>query len=126
MTDAPESSTDPATSQEAETKPARRSYDAVRIRGIVARVAWAVFLTIALILAVAAFSFALDANEKNTLVKAVRGLADVFDLGLFDRENPVWQAQGANAEVKTVLANYGLAAVGYLVVGRIVERVIRI
>ena len=60
------------------------------------------------------------------LVKAVRGLADVFDLGLFDRDNPVWQAQGENAQVKTVLANYGLAAVGYLVVGRLAERIIRV
>lgn len=91
-----------------------------------ARIVWGVFLGIALVLAVAAFSFALDANEENTLVKAVRSLADVFDLGLFDRDNPVWQAEGANAAVKTVLANYGLAAVAYLVVGRIAERLIRI
>ncbi|TYL51844.1 hypothetical protein FXB39_07675 [Nocardioides sp. BGMRC 2183] len=97
------------------------------MRSIAARVVWGAFLLIALVMAAAAFSFALDANADNTLVRTVRDLADVFDLGIFDLDNPVWEPgeDAKNAVVKTALANYGAAAVGYLVVGRVVERIIR-
>lgn len=104
-----------------------RRLSTARARGTAARVVWAFFLIAALVLAAAAFSFALDANPDNGLVRVVRDLADVLDLGIFDLDNPVWaaDADAKNAEVKTALANYGAAAVGYLVVGRIVERIIR-
>ncbi|WP_231123653.1 hypothetical protein [Nocardioides sambongensis] len=104
-----------------------RRLGTARVRGIAARVVWALFLAAALVMAAAAFSFALDANGGNALVRAVRDLADVLDLGLFDLDNPVWEpgADAKNALVKTALANYGAAAVAYLVVGRVVERIIR-
>ena len=96
-----------------------------RIRGYVARAAWVVCLTLALILAAAAFSFALDANENNDLVQLVRDLADTFDLGFFDLTEPVKRFADPNSDVKTALFNYGIAAVVYLIVGRALERVIR-
>ena len=96
-----------------------------RIRGIVARVVWVVCLTLALILAIAAFSFALDANEENGLVMLVRDLADVFDLRAFDLEKPVKEFADPNSEVKTALFNYGIAAVVYMIVGRFLERLVR-
>ena len=96
-----------------------------RIRGIVSRVVWVVCLTLALILAVAAFSFALDANEKNGLVQLVRDLANAFDLGVFDLDKPVKEFKDPNSEVKTALFNYGIAAVVYMIVGRFLERLIR-
>ena len=96
-----------------------------RVRGIVARVVWVVCLTLALVLAVAAFSFALDANEKNGLVQLIRDLADVFDLGAFDLEKPVKEFEDPNSEVKTALFNDGIAAVVYMIVGRFLERLIR-
>jgi hypothetical protein len=96
-----------------------------RVRTTVARVVWGVFLTIALVLAAAAFTYALGANRGNDLVKVLRDLADFFDLGVFDLTNPVKAWTGENGQVKTALFNYGLAAVVYLLVGRVLERLIR-
>jgi hypothetical protein len=97
-----------------------------RVRGIVARVVWVACLVLALVLAAAAFSFALEANERNDLVQLVRDLADAFDLGFFDLDNPVKRfTDPENGAVKTALFNYGIAAVVYLVAGRLLERVIR-
>ncbi|MFC7505317.1 hypothetical protein, partial [Nocardioides sp. GCM10030258] len=90
-----------------------------------ARVIWGVCVTLALILAAAAFTFALEANANNDLVKIVRDLANTFDLGFFDLDNPVKEFTGKNDDVKTALFNYGIAAVVYLVIGRLLERVIR-
>ena len=102
-----------------------RTLTAARLRDSAARVVWVVCMALALMLAVAAFTFALEANDGNGLVELVRRLADAFDLGFFDLDNPVKKFAGKNAEVKDALFNYGIAAVVYLVVGRILERVIR-
>jgi hypothetical protein len=102
-----------------------RSLTVARVRDNVARVVWLVCMALALVLAVAAFTYALEANQDNDLVKLVRDLADVFDLGFFDLDNPVKAFEGKNAVVKTALFNYGLASVVYLVVGRVLERIVR-
>lgn len=96
-----------------------------RVRGIVSRVIWVICLTLALILAAAAFSFALDANDKNELVQLIRDLANAFDLGFFDLDNPVKEFKEPNSDVKNALFNYGICAVIYLIAGRFLERVIR-
>ena len=100
--------------------------DAVnRTRKVVAQVVWLLFLLAALFLAVGALLIALDANEKNQLVQFVLDGADVVDLGVFSLENGVLDFKGSNADTKNALFNYGLGAVAWLVVGRILERIIR-
>ncbi|GAB3862180.1 hypothetical protein GCM10028801_27270 [Nocardioides maradonensis] len=120
---------DPQTPEAAaDAEPARkrsRALTSAQIRGRVASVVWTICVVIALCLAGAAFSYALDANPGNSLIKLLREVADHCDLGWFDLRNPIWRGTGANAETKTVLANYGIAAVVYLVVGRALERLIR-
>ncbi|MCR1782393.1 hypothetical protein KVF89_07605 [Nocardioides carbamazepini] len=96
-----------------------------RVRDNIARLVWIVCMALALVLAVAAFTYALEANQDNGLVKLVRDLADIFDLGFFDLDNPVKAFEGKNAVVKTALFNYGLASVVYLVIGRVLERIVR-
>ncbi|MBM7519671.1 hypothetical protein [Nocardioides nitrophenolicus] len=110
---------------DAPTSSASRSLAVARVRDNLARVVWIVCMALALVLAAAAFTYALEANADNSLVKLVRDLADVFDLGFFDLDNPVKAFEGKNAVVKTALFNYGLASVVYLVIGRVLERVIR-
>lgn len=102
-----------------------RALNAARVRDSAARVVWIVCVTLALVLAAAAFSYALEANEDNALVQAVRELATTFDLGFFDLDNPVKEFADPNGSVKTALFNYGIACVVYLVLGRILERLIR-
>lgn len=106
-------------------KSAERTLTVARARVTAARAVWVTFMVLALVLAAAAFSYALEANENNALVQFVRDLADYVDLGIFDLDNPVKGFEGENATVKTALFNYGLAAVVYLVVGRFLERIIR-
>lgn len=102
-----------------------RALATARVRDTAARVIWLVCVTLALILAAAAFSFALEANEQNELVQLIRDLGKSFDLGFFDLDNPVKEFQNPNGEVKTALFNYGIASVVYLMIGRIFERILR-
>lgn len=95
------------------------------IRTRVAQLVWLVFVVCALFLAVGALLVALDANPKNALVDFVIDGADSVDLGIFSRENGIKEFRGENAEVKTALLNWGLGAVAYLIVGRILDRLIR-
>src|SRR4051794_7129252 len=96
-----------------------------RVRVLLAQVVWLLFLVAALFLAVGALLITLDANQDNALVKFVLEGADRVDLGIFSRENGIKEFTGANAETKNALFNWGIGAVVWLVVGRILERVIR-
>lgn len=108
-----------------EPAPSSRVLAVARWRDNAARVLWVICVAFAMVLAAAAFTFALEANANNDLVKIVRDLANAFDLGFFDLDNPVKEFQGKNDLVKTALFNYGIAAVVYLVIGRLLERIIR-
>lgn len=114
-----------ATAGESGSHAASRTLALARLRDTAARVVWMICVTLALVLAAAAFTFALEANEENGLVQLVRDLGDAFDLGFFDLGNPVKAFQDPNGEVKTALFNYGIASVVYLVLGRLLERIIR-
>ncbi len=99
--------------------------DAKHLRVQLARVVGLVFLVLALGLALAALCIALDANTDNSIVKFVLDFADAVDLGVFDLANPIREFGGENGPTKEALLNYGLGAVVYLIVGRILERIIR-
>ena len=99
--------------------------DADKVRTVISRIVWGVFVLFALVLAIAALLVALEANGDNSLVDAVYRLADAVDLGVFDLSNPIKEFGGSNADVKTALFNYGIGAVVYLIVGRLLERLIR-
>ena len=96
-----------------------------RVRKIVAQVVWLVFLLAALFLAVGALLIALDANEDNALVKFVLDVADTVDLGVFSRDNGIMDFSGSSADTKNALVNWGLGAIAWLAVGRVLERIIR-
>ncbi len=94
-----------------------------RVRTRAAQAVWAVAALFALVLAVGALLVAIDqTNESNALVRFVLDLADSLDLGVFDRQDGVmsFDTDSANA-----LVNWGLAAVAWLVIGRVLERLIR-
>jgi hypothetical protein len=97
----------------------------LRIRSVVAQIIWLLFLLAALFLAIGALLIAVKANRENDLVKFVLNGADKVDLGLFDKDNGIKQFSGSNAETKDALFNWGIGAVAWLVVGRIVDRLIK-
>jgi hypothetical protein len=96
-----------------------------KVRTRVAQVVWLLFVLCALFLAVGALLVALKANEGNPLVEFVLDGADAVDLGVFARDNGIKEFTGDDAETKNALVNWGIGAVAYLVVGRIVDRIIR-
>lgn len=100
-----------------------RSRKPVRVR--LAQVVWALFALAALVLAVGALLVAVNANRDNALVRFVLGAANALDLGIFSRSNGIKHFTGQDAAVKNALLNWGLAAVAWLVLGRILDRLIR-
>jgi hypothetical protein len=93
--------------------------DAIRNR--IAAVVWLVAVLAAVVLASGALLVALDANQDNAIVDFVRNLAR-------DIDGPFWNVftfEGDNAKTKELLVNWGLAAVAYLVAGKILDRIIR-
>ncbi|WP_242494604.1 hypothetical protein [Nocardioides zhouii] len=96
-----------------------------KIRARVAQLIWLVCVLAALLLAVGALLIALDANRSNVAVDFVLRAADYVDLDVFSRKDGIKQFQGDGAQVKNALFNWGLGAIAYLVVGRILDRIIK-
>jgi hypothetical protein len=105
----------------------KSAFSAVRTR--VAAAIWMAAVAAAVTLSLGALLVALDANQDNTLVSAVLDLDRAID-------GPFWKVfdfyketkSGANGppdDTKNHLVNWGLAAAGYLVVGRFLDRLIR-
>ncbi|ANH40270.1 hypothetical protein I601_3872 [Nocardioides dokdonensis FR1436] len=113
------------TSKPAKPASTRSGPSVAGVRTRIATVVWAVFVLLALVLAVGALLIAIGANRDNGLVQFVLDLADGVDLGVFSRENGIREFDGSNAETKNALFNWGLGAVAYLVIGRLLERVIK-
>ena len=95
------------------------------VRTRVAQVVWLLFVIAALFLAVGALLIAIGAEKGNPLVGFLLDGARVFDLDIFTLRNGIKEFKGGSAETKNALFNWGLGAVAWLIVGRIVERVIR-
>ena len=107
------------------TAAAKAAVDKVRAR--VAQAVWLVCVVAALILAAGALCVALGANTDNSLVKFILDTADKLDLGVFSRGKDGffhWKGNSDSAATKNAVVNWGLAALVWLVGGRILERVI--
>jgi hypothetical protein len=98
-----------------------------QVRSRIAQLVWVVCAIAALFLAVGALCIALKANPGNSLVKFCIDTADKLDFGAFSRTDGVahWKGHTHAALTKNALVNWGLAAVVWLVLGRLVERLIR-
>jgi hypothetical protein len=104
-------------------------FDVSKARTVLARILWGVCALFALVLALAALLIALEANPENELVRWIIDRASNVDLGFFDLTNPIKDFDEAQRnpakDVKTALFNYGIAAVIWLIIGRILDRVAR-
>ena len=96
-----------------------------RVRTTAARVVWGIFLLFGVVMASAALLIALEANPENNLVGFVLDFARAIDLGVFDLDNPIRDFTGDNDTIKEALLTYGLGGIVYLIIGRVLERVIR-
>jgi len=91
------------------------------VRERVAAIVWILTVIAAVILAAGALLIALDANPNNDLVDSVIGWAGDLD-GPF---NKMFTFDGENAATKEALVNWGLAAVAWLIGGKIASSIIR-
>ncbi len=123
----------PPPSDDAPTKVGKRqlpqmNMDTAKIRTTLAKIVWLVCALFALILAAAVLLVAIDANTSNELVKFIGETSDKIDFGLFDLSDPIkdFNEKVPNfSDTGTVFFNYGLAAIAWLVIGRIADRLIR-
>lgn len=109
-----------------ESTPQRRStINQHAVRTQVARVVRILFIVLAVILALGALLVVLrdSVNEQNTLVKLVTDVAEAIS-GPFSREDGIFNFSGKNAVEKNALVNWGIAAIVYLVLGRVLAGVI--
>ncbi len=104
-----------ATEQRRETKGRSRSR---ALRSGIASVVWLVAVAAALILSVGALLISLDANTDNAVVSWVLDAANRIDWRF-------WKIFEMNDRTQNHLVNWGLAAVAYLIVGRIADSIIR-
>ena len=100
----------------------RSGSDAIRSR--IATIVWLIAVICALNLAIGALLIALDANARNSIVDYITDGGDFLD-GPFSRENGVVTFRGKGGETQSALVNWGIAAVAYLVVGKVLDRAIR-
>jgi len=99
-----------------------------KARQWVARGVWLLCALFALILAVGALLIALHgagSNPDNGLYKFFVRSGDNLDFGAFSRDNGLFSFTGKDALTKNALTNWGIAAVVWLVIGRVLDRVIR-
>jgi hypothetical protein len=94
-------------------------------RSRVAQVVWLFFVVAAVFLAVGALCIALGFEKDNPLVEFFLAGANFFDLNIFSRNNGIKDFTGSNADVKNALFNWGIGAIVYLIVGRIVVKIIQ-
>lgn len=95
------------------------------VRSKIATVVWLAAVVCALFLAVGALLIALKANEDNTIVAFIIDVAEKLD-GPFSLKDGIFTFPAdEDGRVKSALTNWGIAAVVYLVIGKILDRVIR-
>ncbi|MGH3331683.1 MAG: hypothetical protein ACRDPJ_10335 [Nocardioidaceae bacterium] len=91
------------------------------VRSKLASLVWLVAVVCALFLAVGALLIALNANRDNEIVTFVLDGARLLE-GPFE---DLFTFHGENAATKAALVNWGIAAVVYLIIGKILDRIIR-
>lgn len=115
----------------AEQRPGRRrAVDTVggvtRVRGLLASVVWLLAVVAASFLAVGALLVSLEFNLDNGVVSFVTDTAARLDFGELKSFDPgTTEASAQDALAKSVLVNWGIAAIVYLLLGKLVDRVVR-
>ncbi len=117
-----DSSSKGATAAEPESKKKKRDESgAQRARRLLATAIWLLAVLAALLLAVGALVVALGFNTDHPLVDFVISTAERIDLG----ELKSFEGSGDDVRTKWALVNWGIASVAYLVVGKVLDRLIR-
>lgn len=95
------------------------------IRSKASRAVRIIFVVLATILALGAVLVVLrsNINQQNSIVEFITNVADAIS-GPFSRSDGIFDFSGKNADAKNALLNWGIAAIVYLVVGRLLANAI--
>ena len=99
--------------------------DVNKIRSVAATVIWVVAVLAAAILAVGALLVVLDFNRQNGVVEFITNTADNLNFLGTLKEFREGGKKGGVDVTKTVLVNWGICAVVWIVAGKIIERLVR-
>lgn len=94
------------------------------VRAKIGSAVWVVAIVCVVLLVLGAVLVALKANPDNVIRELVVGAADRLD-GPFTRVDGLFTFDGKNGATKSVLVNWGLAAVAYLAAGKLLSGLIR-
>ncbi len=103
----------------------RHNASQAAVRTQAARAVRIVFTVLAAILALGAILVVLrsNINEQNTIVKLITDVADAVS-GPFSLNDGIFAFTGKNAVAKNALTNWGIAAIVYLLIGRVLSNAI--
>jgi hypothetical protein len=99
--------------------------DVTKIRSVAATVIWIVAVVAAATLAVGALLIVLDFNRQNGVVEFITDTADNLNFLGTLKEFREGGKKGGVDVTKTVLVNWGICAVVWIVAGKIIERLVR-
>ncbi|QIK67067.1 hypothetical protein G7072_12580 [Nocardioides sp. HDW12B] len=99
--------------------------DVTKIRSVAATVIWIVAVVAAAFLAVGALLIVLDFNRQNGFVQFITDTADNLNFLGTLKEFREGGKKGGVDVTKTVLVNWGICAVVWIVAGKIIERLVR-
>jgi hypothetical protein len=113
------------TTDDSHGRKARLGASQAAVRSKAARIVRIVFGVLATILALGAVLVVLrnNINEQNSIVELITNAADKIS-GPFSRDDGIFQFDGKNAVAKNALLNWGIAAIVYLLVGRLLANAI--
>jgi hypothetical protein len=114
-----------STDDSRENRKTRFTATQVAVRAKAARAVRIVFAVLATILALGAVLVVLrnNINEQNSIVKLILNVADGIS-GPFSRNDGIFHFTGKSAVAKNALLNWGIAAIVYLLLGRVLANAI--
>lgn len=114
-----------ATTDDSNERKTRKGVSQAAIRSKAARAVRLLFVVLATILALGAILVVLrnSINEQNAVVMFITNVADAIS-GPFSRNDGIFDFSGKNSVAKNALLNWGIAAIVYLVVGRLLANAI--
>lgn len=98
---------------------------APRTRAVLGLLFWLAGVIAALLLAMGTLYVTIEAPTGEPAVDAVLRVADWLDFGVLSREDGLFRFGGERVAAKDALANWGLAAIVWLVLGRLLDRLVR-
>ena len=110
---------------ESKGRKARFGATQAAVRSKAARAVRIIFAALATILALGALLVVLreNVNQENSVVELIINTADTIS-GPFSRADGIFDFSGKNAVAKNAMLNWGIAAIVYLLVGRLLANLI--